>query len=78
MIRMLIALVLLMLGTFAQAQPRPDLSPREAENLRRHNEYPRWCQMYDRRDYWHEKRACGDDRECRYRVERKARRCGLR
>jgi hypothetical protein len=34
--------------------------------------------MYDRRDYYQELRACGDNRACRHDVRRKGERCGLR
>jgi hypothetical protein len=82
MTRLLIAIVLVMLGTFAHAQPRPDLRPGEAYDLReqtpRDERYPFWCREWDRRDYWRERRACREDFECRRHVDRKARRCGLR
>ena len=80
MIRTMIAATMfLVVAPLAASQPapRPDLPPREVQELRV-DHYPRWCQMYDRRDYWREKRACGTDFECRRHVERKAQRCGLR
>jgi hypothetical protein len=81
MTRLLIAIVLMLLGTFSHAQ-RPDLRPGEAYDLRdqtqRDDRYPFWCREWDRRDYWRERRACREDRECRRHVERKARRCGMR
>jgi hypothetical protein len=72
MIRTMIAATMfLVVAPLAASQPAPRQELRD-------NPYPRWCQMYDRRDYWREKRACGTDFECRRHVERKAQRCGLR
>ena len=58
------------------ALPRPDQIEQRAYD--RDNDHPRWCQMYSRRDYWREVRACGDDQQCRWHARRKAERCGIR
>lgn len=70
------------------SQPRNDRPPAEGAivvdprpphgDWSRDNHYPRWCRDYDRRDYWRERRACGDDYRCVRDVRRKAERCGLR
>lgn len=74
-------LAILLLAMFlspAWAQrPGPDPTyPQKQWNQQ--DRVPRWCRDYDRRDYWRERRACGDDRYCLRQVRRKAERCGLR
>jgi len=82
---------LLLAGNVALAQPTPqsvedatrEQRAAQREYLReqgqyRQDRYPAWCQFYDRRDYWRDKRACGDDWRCRRAATRKAERCGLR
>ena len=87
----MLTLGLLLAGNVALAQPTPqavedatrEQRAAQREYLReqgqyRDNRYPYWCQMYDRRDYRREVRACGDDYRCRRYANRKAERCGLR
>ena len=81
----LMALLLMMAPALAQPQP-PDLQRQEERAYLRdqgaqwqgERERPRWCRDYDRRDYWRERRECGDDWRCRKYINRKAERCGLR
>jgi hypothetical protein len=77
MIRAFIIALLVMLAPAAQAQ-QPYSPERGGPQWNQRDNAPRWCRHYDRRDYYRELRACGEDRRCRWDVRRKGERCGLR
>jgi hypothetical protein len=84
--KLAIAFILLVLGAVAQAQPQPPHVTRQEDQayLREQRDWnsddrrPHWCRHYDRWDYRKDLRMCSTDSECRYRIKRKAERCGLR
>jgi hypothetical protein len=72
----IIVFLALMFACSAHAQ-QPNSPERGPSQWNQRDHYPRWCRMYDRRDYYRELRACGEDRRCRHDVRRKGERCGF-